>query len=212
MRAALAVASTGCRLDTPGHGGATVALPRRLAGDRRAPDRGRLQGEPPTVLSWHAGQPCPVPTPCSSAFAGAPGCRRRPGRPGLPYYPAIVTRLIAVEPSRRRRGRARTAAGQARTQVEIVPGTAEDLPGQDSWTPRSTRPWPGLPLQPRYRCGHPPGRVQDRARGPDRRPRSPARTIRPAHPRHSQARLNHPELPDAFWRHRVLRRWPNSGT
>jgi hypothetical protein len=53
-----------------------------------------------------------------------------------------VTRLIAVEPSRRRRGRARTAAGQARTQVEIVPGTAEDLPGQDSWTPRSTRPWP----------------------------------------------------------------------
>jgi len=49
----------------------------------------------------------------------------------FPYYPASVTRLIAVEPSRRRRSRARTAARQAGTQIEIVPGTAEDLPGQD---------------------------------------------------------------------------------
>lgn len=49
----------------------------------------------------------------------------------FPYYPASVTRLIAVEPSRRRRNRARTAARQASTQIEIVPGTAEDLPGQD---------------------------------------------------------------------------------
>jgi ubiquinone/menaquinone biosynthesis C-methylase UbiE len=42
-----------------------------------------------------------------------------------------VTRLIAVEPSRRRRNRARTAARRASTQIEIVPGMAEDLPGQD---------------------------------------------------------------------------------
>jgi ubiquinone/menaquinone biosynthesis C-methylase UbiE len=49
----------------------------------------------------------------------------------FPYYPASVTRLIAVEPSRRRRNRARAAARQANMQIEIVPGTAEDLPGQD---------------------------------------------------------------------------------
>jgi len=49
----------------------------------------------------------------------------------FPYYPASVTRLIAVEPSRRRRNRARAAARQASTQIQIVPGTAEDLPGQD---------------------------------------------------------------------------------
>ncbi len=49
----------------------------------------------------------------------------------FPYYPASVTRLIAVEPSRRRRNRARAAARQASTQIEIVPGTAEDLPAQD---------------------------------------------------------------------------------
>ena len=49
----------------------------------------------------------------------------------FPYYPASVTRLIAVEPSRRRRNRARAAARQASTQIQIVRGTAEDLPGQD---------------------------------------------------------------------------------
>ena len=49
----------------------------------------------------------------------------------FPYYPASVTQLIAVEPSRRRRNRARAAARQANMQIEIVPGTAEDLPGQD---------------------------------------------------------------------------------
>jgi len=47
----------------------------------------------------------------------------------FPYYPASVTRLIAVEPSRRRRTRA--AARQASTPIQIVPGTAGDLPGQD---------------------------------------------------------------------------------
>jgi ubiquinone/menaquinone biosynthesis C-methylase UbiE len=42
-----------------------------------------------------------------------------------------VTRLIAVEPSRRRRGRARGAARRAPAGIDILPGTAEDLPGRD---------------------------------------------------------------------------------
>ena len=65
-------------------------------------------------------------------LAGLRGCVLEVGAgqgQNFPYYPASVTRLIAVEPSRRRRTRA--AARQASTQIQIVPGTAEDLPGQD---------------------------------------------------------------------------------
>ena len=67
-------------------------------------------------------------------LAGLRGCVLEVGvgrGQNFPYYPASVTRLIAVEPSRRRRNRARTAARRASTQIEIVPGMAEDLPGQD---------------------------------------------------------------------------------
>jgi SAM-dependent methyltransferase len=49
----------------------------------------------------------------------------------FPYYPAEVTRLIAVEPRQRRRGRARGAARRALVEIDIRPGTAEDLPGRD---------------------------------------------------------------------------------
>ncbi len=70
----------------------------------------------------------------TTLLAGLRGCVLEVGAgrgQNFPCYPASVTRLIAVEPSRRRRNRARIAARQAGTQIEVVPGTAEDLPGRD---------------------------------------------------------------------------------
>jgi SAM-dependent methyltransferase len=48
----------------------------------------------------------------------------------FPYYPSGVSHLTAVEPSRRPRNRARAVARQAGTRIEMVAGTAGDLPGQ----------------------------------------------------------------------------------
>lgn len=50
----------------------------------------------------------------------------------FPYYPPGVGRLVAVEPSSHRRQKAAAAAVRSGIAVEIVPGTAEDLPGEDS--------------------------------------------------------------------------------
>jgi len=47
------------------------------------------------------------------------------------YYPAEVTRLVAVEPEPRMRALAEQAAVKAAIAIEVRPGRAEALPGQD---------------------------------------------------------------------------------
>jgi ubiquinone/menaquinone biosynthesis C-methylase UbiE len=49
----------------------------------------------------------------------------------FPYYPDSVTEVVAVEPERFLRERAREAATNAPVKVTIVDGTAEALPAED---------------------------------------------------------------------------------
>src|SRR5579859_4422060 len=47
------------------------------------------------------------------------------------YYPAEVTRVLAVEPEPRMRQASRRAAARAPVQVEVTDGVAERLPAPD---------------------------------------------------------------------------------
>lgn len=51
----------------------------------------------------------------------------------LAYYPAGVERVLAVEPEAYLREKAREAAATAPVAVEVVAGTAAELPVEDSW-------------------------------------------------------------------------------
>jgi ubiquinone/menaquinone biosynthesis C-methylase UbiE len=47
------------------------------------------------------------------------------------YYPATVTRVVAIEPEPYLRDRARDAARRAAVQIDVTDGTAEALPADD---------------------------------------------------------------------------------
>jgi ubiquinone/menaquinone biosynthesis C-methylase UbiE len=50
----------------------------------------------------------------------------------FPHYPETVSEVVAVEPEPYLRKRAAEAAAEASVKIEIVDGTADDLPAEDA--------------------------------------------------------------------------------